>query len=391
MSDERSAAVRNQTPFELPPPPEDKFVQYLGDPFVQTFYVQRPQPNVIFSAYKVDQLFLPTDVVFALGDGTVRTGFELDAGTVYTVVSRRPRVTEAVLRSATGDLRPPPPGFSARYTQLPPLPPRVRDLAAQVTAGSATTYDKVRALEGWMGANTSYTLDIPALPDGADAADQFLFVDRKGFCEQIATSLVVMLRSLGIPARLAVGYTPGERDPFTGLYQVTARNAHAWAEVYFPNVGWQSFDPTADVPLSGDSARPATAPEVLSFLSSRLPEVPAWTPKVGVAAVPMVLAAILVFAAGEWRQRRRRKDRSWASACIERLEAAGAKHGRSRQPWETTREYADALSASAISDPRIPHAVAVLEAEQFSLQPVGDEERRWVESVVAAGAKAMRG
>ena len=75
------------------------------------------------------------------------------------------------------------------------------------------TYDKVRALEAWMGANTKYTLDIPPLPTGRDAVDQFLFVDQQGFCEQIGTSLVVMLRSLGIPARLAVGYATGRAQP----------------------------------------------------------------------------------------------------------------------------------------------------------------------------------
>ena len=62
-----------------------------------------------------------------------------------------------------------------------------------------------------------------------------------------------MLRELGIPARLAVGYTPGERNPFTGLYEVKASDAHAWAEVYFPGIGWQGFDPTAKVPLAGES------------------------------------------------------------------------------------------------------------------------------------------
>ena len=67
-----------------------------------------------------------------------------------------------------------------------------------------------------------------------DAVDQFLFVDKEGFCEQIGTSLVVMLRSLGIPARLVVGYAAGERNPFTGLYEVRGKDAHAWAEVYFP-------------------------------------------------------------------------------------------------------------------------------------------------------------
>ena len=86
---------------------------------------------------------------------------------------------------------------------------RVAQLAHDVAGDEPTTYDRIQALERWMGANTSYTLDIPPLPEGADAVEQFLFVDRRGYCEQIATSLAVMLRSLGVPARLGVGYAPG--------------------------------------------------------------------------------------------------------------------------------------------------------------------------------------
>ena len=83
-----------------------------------------------------------------------------------------------------------------------------------------------------------------AIATGADAVDQYLFVDHKGFCEQIGTALVVMLRELGVPARLAVGYTPGERNPFTGLYEVKASDAHAWPELYFEGYGWLRFEPT---------------------------------------------------------------------------------------------------------------------------------------------------
>ena len=170
---------------------------------------------------------------------------QLDEGSVYTVVSQRPARHRR--RAARRRTRPHvPPSIQRSYAAPPVTTDRVRALAAQVTANAPTTYDKVRALEAWMGANTEYTLDIPPLPDGEDAVDQFLFVDQQGFCEQIGTSLVVMLRSLGIPARLAVGYATGERNPFTGLYEVRAKDAHAWAEVYFPGIGWQGFDPTAE-------------------------------------------------------------------------------------------------------------------------------------------------
>ncbi len=89
-------------------------------------------------------------------------------------------------------------------------------------------------------------------PDGADAVDDFLFESKLGFCEQIASTLVIMLRSQGVPARLATGYVPGERDRVAGVWKVRASDAHAWVEVWFPVTGWEAFDPTADVPLAGD-------------------------------------------------------------------------------------------------------------------------------------------
>ena len=220
-SPERPRPFRGPAPLDLPIGAEDS-LDDAAQELVQTFYVARPGPNLIFGAYVPSQLYFPDRGVFQLSDGTIRAGVELQQGAVYTVVSRRPPVTAAALRQSDTLLFPPPPSLTARYLQLPATPERVRALAASVTASAPTRYDKVRALERWMAIHTEYSLDVPALPAGADAVDNFLFVTRKGFCEQIGSSLVVMLRSLGIPARLAVGYAPGERNPFTGLYEVRA-------------------------------------------------------------------------------------------------------------------------------------------------------------------------
>ena len=130
---------------------------------------------------------------------------------------------------------------------------RVQILARQITASAPTTYDKVRAIEAWLGAHVKYSLNAPLAPRGVDVVDDFLFRSRVGWCEQVASSLVVMARSVGIPARLATGFVPGTRDALTGQFVVRERDAHAWAEIYFPGVGWQGFDPTASVPLAGDA------------------------------------------------------------------------------------------------------------------------------------------
>ena len=103
-----------------------------------------------------------------------------------------------------------------------------------------------------MGANTSYSLDAPLSPSGVDVVDHFLLTSKQGWCEQIASSLVVMLRLNGVPARLASGFVTGEFDLDLSPVPGSRRDAHAWTEVWFEGLGWVPFDPTADVPLSGD-------------------------------------------------------------------------------------------------------------------------------------------
>src|SRR5207248_981026 len=101
-----------------------------------------------------------------------------------------------------------------------------------------------------------------------------LFVDKRGVCEHYVSALVVMLRSLGIPARLVAGYGSGTYNAVTGYYEVRANNAHAWAEVYFPGYGWLSFDPTP-----GWTGNPDTGPVQRWVFSSlfaglNLPSIP---------------------------------------------------------------------------------------------------------------------
>ncbi len=248
----------------------------------------------------------------------------------------------------------------------------------------------MKAIEAWLGSNTRYSLDIPPLPEGADAVEQYLFVDRVGFCEQIGSSLVVMLRSLGIPARLAMGYVPGQRNPFTGLYEVKASDAHSWAEVWFPGIGWQAFDPTASVPLSGDGGLSRAGSGLLSYLSHNLPRPPGWL----LPAVLVLGAGVAVFVAGvrgrlRWRLFRRRRRRSWADATLARLEQVGAARGRPRRSSETAQEYAVALRRE-LGDPRLQHVGEVLTRDAFSGAPAGADEREAVEAVLEEAGTGRR-
>ncbi|MDH5420509.1 MAG: transglutaminaseTgpA domain-containing protein [Acidimicrobiia bacterium] len=365
-SDDTSATIGGPAPIQIPLTVGDAPVP--ADDFIQTFYIEQPGPNLVFGAYRISEVYFDSRFLFQQPDGALRAGSDLGRGAVYTVISARPHVTEALLR-VSDPLRNDLPVSLDPFLQLPDdVPQRVLDLAQEVTADSPTTYDKIRALEAWMADNTTYSLDIPPLPEGADSVDEYLFETRQGFCEQIGTSLVVMLRSLGVPSRLAVGFIPGERNPLTGLYEVRASDAHSWAEVYFPGIGWQGFDPTTQVPLAGEFDPPATAGAVVA----------AWAREnaglVG-RGLGVTLAIVLVGGFGGMlvsvtsrllSERRRKANRTWVERATEELENAGARHDRPRQPYETIREYVGALVDGPIPDPRLLALGEIITEEAFA-------------------------
>ena len=142
-----------------------------------------------------------------------------------------------------------PPRILNRYLQLPKVDPRIVELARSVTANSRTPYDKARTIESYLQQNYGYTLELPTTAP-ADPLANFLFERRQGHCEYFASAMAIMLRTLGIPTRVATGFRIGEFNDLTGSYIVRARDAHAWVEVYFPNQGWTTFDPTAYSPVN---------------------------------------------------------------------------------------------------------------------------------------------
>jgi transglutaminase-like putative cysteine protease len=361
----------------------------------QTFYIDTPQPNVLFAAAVPEQIYFPSGGLKADHYGSIRSPVLLDSGLIYSVVSEIPVTDARTLRLAN------PQDMSSvvpAYVQLPSeLPARVGELTRSITAGLTNEYDRVQAVQSWIHRNTTYDLNVPRDPAGVDAVDHFLFVTRTGFCEQIASSLAVMLRTIGIPTRLVTGYGPGERNPLTGYFEVRQSDAHAWVEVYYPGIGWVPYDPTFGVPEA--APHPGSrfiGGEVLAavgrFLSTAVPEpVKAlfrnashgigivWGGLHGVRSLPILVAlGLLVWVLARRRRRSRLPAQALALGAYLDLTQVLASRGHPLLEHATPREYLRRVSADlAIERAVVAEAevvVTTLERDRFSGRPAADAD-----------------
>lgn len=361
----------------------------LGTESTQVFKLESGFATVMpsaASAVRVDSV----DEVGQRPDGTLVAPYSpLGSGATYTVHSRQIPLSANMLRSAgsassmstqtDGGPRPGRPGSPAgsggarsdrvtdqivgQYALPPVATDRVVDLARKVSSTSTNDYDRVLALENWMSSNTTYSINAPLSPKGVDVVDDFLFNSREGWCEQIASSLVVMARAVGIPARLVTGYAPGEWDSAGRRFVVRERDAHAWAEVWFPDAGWVPFDPTAAVPLSGsdEAAAGASARDWREILGLAL----VVFGLLSLSASPVSRVVARVFDRfRRTRERRKLADQRWDVAAGVRLELIGAQVGRARAVDETLTRYGEVLSEQ-LGDPRLADVGMVLDRVAF--------------------------
>lgn len=184
-------------------------------------------------------------VTGARGDETgVQPSKRLRAGTRYAVVGSVSGAPIERLVVAGTDY---PAWVREQYLQLPAdLPDEVRGAAQLVTGGTGNPYGAARAIEAFLRRTYRVDLKTPPPPPGRDAVAYFLFDARRGYFDYHATAMAVMLRVVGVPARVAIGYTldDGDLDPNTKQYQVSERRTWSWTEVYFPGYGWVEFNPT---------------------------------------------------------------------------------------------------------------------------------------------------
>jgi transglutaminase-like putative cysteine protease len=223
---------------------------------------------------------------------------ELFAGERYQVLATGSSVTVRELRKASVKY---PEWVLQQYLQLPPdITPRTRELAKDITVGLTNTYDIAQAVTLYLRENITYTRIVPSIPANQEVIDWFLFDLKEGFCNYYASAEVILLRSLGIPARMVVGYaqgdtvvqqiTPGippEYRETSGpqTYQVREKDAHAWPQVYFPDIGWIEFEPTSSIrqifrPSGEDQSAPASGDVALPtpFLNRPTPQLDEPTP-----------------------------------------------------------------------------------------------------------------
>ncbi len=201
----------------------------------------------------------------------VGPGRETSDGLEYEVLSILPRLRPEDLSVGTAGLDT---EFLARFTRLPEATRPIADqYAAEAVGRESDAYAQALALQTWFRTGFRYSLDVRP-GHSTDALAGFLDREgsRSGYCEQFAGAYAALARSLGLPARVAVGFTPGERsedDP--GTFVVTGRNAHAWPEVYFAGVGWVPFEPTPGRGAPGARPTPASPP-------TRRPRRSRWSP-----------------------------------------------------------------------------------------------------------------
>ncbi len=199
--------------------------------------------NVLFFAGTPEKLDLRQLFVYRNPNGGYRLGRDPPPGFSYDAYSLLEEPPES---SPAGNPQLPA-GALDRYLQLPKLDPRIPALARDMAGSAATDVERARAVERRLRTNYGYTLELPD-HELADPLAYFLFTRKQGYCEYFASAMTVMLRTLGIPARLATGFQNGEYNPLSELWLVRASDAHTWVEAWIPGHGWTTFDPTPPDP-----------------------------------------------------------------------------------------------------------------------------------------------
>ena len=317
----------------------------------------------------------------------------LSNGTQYTVIGSVSAATVEQLRAAGTSY---PDWVTQSYLQISRrLPDRVDEKAQEVAAGTANPYDAATAIEDYL---RTFPVDnsVAAAPDGQDGVDYFLFDAQRGYFDYHASAMTVMLRTLGIPARLASGYVidPARRQGDGSTFKLTQQQAFAWPEVFFPTIGWVEFNPTPSEPVV---PRPATAQTTIPVepsltlaadsssgdLSLRsLPGLGDIVPSVRWSVLFTALAAVLIATGAAaalalmvaWELRVRGLGlpaRLWEQTLV-----LATLSNRAPLAHETPRAYAERLAEAVPNAGDIVYIASSYERAQFGNKPPSPDEAR---------------
>jgi transglutaminase-like putative cysteine protease len=326
----------------------------------------------------------------------VFAGDQLESGGTYRVLASTTVADSEMLATAGQDY---PEWVTERYLQLPnTITSRSNELTQEITAGLENPYDMARAIESYIRANMVYDETVEAPPEDADIVDYLLFERQRGYCEYSASAMTVMLRMLGIPARVVVGFAPGDYDESRDGYVYLQSNAHAWTEVFFPGYGWIPFEPTPSESLIDtapgeqvDDLEPLAtqAPDPETPLADELDPLAAATPEAtgdaGGAIPPVVTpnstddgtnvpwpllagigAVMAVVAAGWLLWSLPLRNATPGTAMFLRLRRVGRWLGVSSSPTSTPREYGRAFADQVPSSRQnVERIVKTFEIDQY--------------------------
>jgi transglutaminase-like putative cysteine protease len=303
----------------------------------------------------------------------------------------------------------------ADYQRIQGLDERVVKLAEDLTRDAPTPYQKALALQRYLRSDQfTYDLTVGSLASGGDQLTRFLFTVRRGYCEQFASAMAAMARAVHLPARVAIGFTPGRR--VGDRFEVTTRDAHAWPEIWFSGVGWVRFEPTPrpdQVDVPGYSQVPVQAPVPTTATAgqgSQATATTAATPSTAVrqqerpdqsldpalgarrrdrgllrrpllwvpAALLVLVAAVPLVKAGRNLAARRRassRPRDAVAEAYREVAAWAGDAGIGRRPAETPHAYAARLAADydATAEP-LGELTGLYVAAEYGRDGTGEQE-----------------
>ena len=343
---------------------------------IQTYTITNTLPNLIPALYQARRLYFPTQEVAIDAEGSLRSPLPLADGLTFTVISNVPYRDRTPLRQASTEYED---DTTENYLQVPEaikasVQEQTEALLARSPEPLTDPYEKALFLAQALKQNYTLQEELPFFDADEDLVEAFLFRYEGGYPDHFSTVMTVMLRSIGIPARLVTGFSPGRFNAFTGYYVVNNTDAHAMTEVYFPNYGWFAFNPIPGREIVPPSIRDSQTFSVLqqfwNWVAGWLPTpVSGWLSGV-FAGLLQILSRLLKFFSGSvvgilsglmtatglaflgwlswqgwrsWRRRSRLRGLPPVERIYQQMLIWLAGKGYPKHPTQTPLEYATAL------------------------------------------------